>query len=421
MPLFSIVIPTRNRAYLLRYALQSALNQTFDDYEILVSNNNCTDDTEDVVREVGGDRVRYIRTDKTLSMPDHWDFALNYAKGEYITYLCDDDAISPNLLAKVSGLLHENKVEIITWNAGWYFHPTWNNVDERNTLLIRNYFQGGTQYFESKADLRDIFSFTYHVRHPKMLNSFASRKILEDIKKQVGRVFLPSCPDYSFCVEALALTAGYLFIDEPLYIAGSARESIGSSTLYNRNEATHEFKAEFKGEDLFSRVPLKSVIVTNYVGDTLLLVKEKMPSVLSDIELNWESYFLATYGQIVSLRTRGIDTSADEKELFEALERQPEEVKNKAAQAIEKWRYPAAPPQRQGMIGSLRARIRNAIDNSTILSTIESAVRYGSIDKNKLAPKEMQFPVSISSERYGFTNILECLSNLDNIHKDFTH
>ena len=38
-PFFSVVIPTRNRASLLRYALQTALDQDFDDYEIVVSDN----------------------------------------------------------------------------------------------------------------------------------------------------------------------------------------------------------------------------------------------------------------------------------------------------------------------------------------------------------------------------------------------
>ena len=61
-PFFSIVIPTRNRAGLLPHALRSALAQTWQDYEILVSDNHSTDATPEVVGEVGADRVRYVRT-----------------------------------------------------------------------------------------------------------------------------------------------------------------------------------------------------------------------------------------------------------------------------------------------------------------------------------------------------------------------
>ena len=49
-PLFSVVIPTRNRGHLLRHALHTALNQTFDDYEIVVSDNNSSDATPQVTR-----------------------------------------------------------------------------------------------------------------------------------------------------------------------------------------------------------------------------------------------------------------------------------------------------------------------------------------------------------------------------------
>src|SRR2546423_1052660 len=104
MPLFSIIIPTRNRARLLRYALETALQQTFADYEIVVSDNHSSDATAAVVREVGDGRVRYVRPDRSLSMAAHWEFALAEARGEYVTYLCDDDAITPRTLQKVAAV-----------------------------------------------------------------------------------------------------------------------------------------------------------------------------------------------------------------------------------------------------------------------------------------------------------------------------
>src|SRR2546423_6112022 len=94
-PLFSIVIPTRNRGHLLKSALQSALDQRFSDYEIVVSNNCSSDNTAAVVEEVGGSTVRMVRPRQVLSMPDHWEFALDHARGQYVTYLSDDDALCP--------------------------------------------------------------------------------------------------------------------------------------------------------------------------------------------------------------------------------------------------------------------------------------------------------------------------------------
>ncbi|HEY5443446.1 MAG TPA: glycosyltransferase family A protein, partial [Pyrinomonadaceae bacterium] len=119
-PLFSVVIPTRNRAHLLRNALQSVLWQSFDDYELIVSDNCSADNTADVVREIGGDRVRVVHPDRMLSMPDHWEFALNHARGRFVTYLCDDDAWAPEALARVSQVLDSSDSKLVVLSAGHY-------------------------------------------------------------------------------------------------------------------------------------------------------------------------------------------------------------------------------------------------------------------------------------------------------------
>src|SRR5258705_9700603 len=120
-PFFSIVIPTRNRAHLLRYALQSALNQDFDDYEIIVSDNCSEDNTAQVVKEAPGDLIRYVRPEKSLSMPDHWNFALDQIRGRYVTYLCDDDALAPTALQRVYEAIEQHKSKLVVLGTAVYY------------------------------------------------------------------------------------------------------------------------------------------------------------------------------------------------------------------------------------------------------------------------------------------------------------
>jgi glycosyltransferase involved in cell wall biosynthesis len=94
--LFSIVIPTRDRPNLLRDAIESALQQEFDDYEIIVSDNSTNSETEKVVSEFESKKIRYFRTPKPLDMPRSWDFALSKANGKFITFLADDDILQKN-------------------------------------------------------------------------------------------------------------------------------------------------------------------------------------------------------------------------------------------------------------------------------------------------------------------------------------
>ena len=134
-PLFSIVIPTRNRTNLPQYALLSAAPQEFDDYEIIVTANHSEDTTGEVVRKLADGRVRYVRTNRPFSIPDSCEVAFSHVRREYVTYLCDDDAIRPLLLYKLADILSRDETEIVSWPFGAiYFHDLWDKVAEHNTL-----------------------------------------------------------------------------------------------------------------------------------------------------------------------------------------------------------------------------------------------------------------------------------------------
>jgi len=60
-PAVSVVIPTYNRAHLVGRAIRSVLNQTYQDFEIIVVDDGSTDNTEEVVKSFNDPRIRYIR------------------------------------------------------------------------------------------------------------------------------------------------------------------------------------------------------------------------------------------------------------------------------------------------------------------------------------------------------------------------
>ncbi len=85
--------------------------------------DNCSfDETVQVVEELRDNRVRYFFSEKALSMPDSWEFALGHARGEWITFLCDDDAICPGLLRRISGVIQLDRYDAIIWLQATYFH-----------------------------------------------------------------------------------------------------------------------------------------------------------------------------------------------------------------------------------------------------------------------------------------------------------
>ena len=106
-PLITIAIPTFNRAAMLRGCIQSALAQTYENLEILISDNASTDDTQKVLQEFNDKRLRVMRQEINIGLLPNWNACLAAAGGEYVVFVCDDDRISPWLVERCVGVIGE--------------------------------------------------------------------------------------------------------------------------------------------------------------------------------------------------------------------------------------------------------------------------------------------------------------------------
>ena len=113
-PLVTIAIPTCNRASWLKDCVTSALSQTYQHFEILVSNNASTDETEQVLADFSDKRLRVIKQKTNIGLLPNWNACLAAAKGEYIVFVCDDDRIEPSLLERCVSLIeNEPRIPIV--------------------------------------------------------------------------------------------------------------------------------------------------------------------------------------------------------------------------------------------------------------------------------------------------------------------
>src|SRR3984893_7629219 len=96
-PIVSVVIATYNRSNVLRCAITSVLAQTFDNFELLVVGDCCTDDTEAVVLSSDDDRVRWHNLlENCGNQYGPNNYGLKHARGRYIAYLGHDDLWHPD-------------------------------------------------------------------------------------------------------------------------------------------------------------------------------------------------------------------------------------------------------------------------------------------------------------------------------------
>jgi glycosyltransferase involved in cell wall biosynthesis len=331
-PFFTILMPTRNRSHLLRHAIRCALAQTNTDYEIIVSDNDSSDDTPTVIKEFNDPKLRSIRTPKSLNMPDHWEWAIEHAHGEYITFLCDDDGISPVALATVAETIRQHQARVIMMGGAPYFGS--NSIDEacRNGMMVPH-FRGGVEIVESAESMQSMEQFIPQPLFlPRMINSFVQRDFLAQIRREAGRAFLFS-PDYSFALLSQALSPTWAYIHEPLWLAGCFAESIGMSGSQNRGPAAKTFYDEM-GSELFRNGLLTTFLVTNVLANTYIECKKRLPEKLAGFQIDMAGYFNSCWKDMIILEGYGVDIREDIEAFDKLLAKQPDDIQKKVRSKI---------------------------------------------------------------------------------------
>ena len=101
VPLVSVVMPTYNRANVIGGAIDSILNQTYNDFELIIVDDGCTDSTYEVLEKYAAKDKRIILLKQNNQGPAAArNAAVDKAQGKYIAFMDDDDISLPNRLKK---------------------------------------------------------------------------------------------------------------------------------------------------------------------------------------------------------------------------------------------------------------------------------------------------------------------------------
>jgi glycosyltransferase involved in cell wall biosynthesis len=100
IPAVSIGLPVYNGEEYIRVAIDSVLSQTFDDFELIISDNASSDATEAICQDCARSdpRVRYMRQSENLGALRNFKLVANEASGTYFTWLAHDDRLKPDYL-----------------------------------------------------------------------------------------------------------------------------------------------------------------------------------------------------------------------------------------------------------------------------------------------------------------------------------
>ncbi|KJJ85079.1 family 2 glycosyl transferase [Candidatus Omnitrophus magneticus] len=97
-PSFSVIIPTYNRKNFIEKCVNSVISQSYDDFEIIIIDDNSTDGTNDLIKNIKDTRLQYLYNDKNMGVSKSRNLGIRLAKKEFIAFLDSDDWWDPKKL-----------------------------------------------------------------------------------------------------------------------------------------------------------------------------------------------------------------------------------------------------------------------------------------------------------------------------------
>ena len=120
-PLVSVIVTTFNRCEMLAETIQSILDQTFLDFELIVVDNMSEDGTREYINSIQDGRVRYFRNQNFGVVAKNRNYGIREAKGTYIAFCDDDDLWLPNKLEVQVTLLKKNPNKVMCYSQAESF------------------------------------------------------------------------------------------------------------------------------------------------------------------------------------------------------------------------------------------------------------------------------------------------------------
>jgi len=141
-PKISVITPMYNRKHYIEQCIDSVLEQTFQDYELIVRDDGSTDGSADFVaekyeKEISSDKIKLRRNEKNIGEFPTVNKLLREASGKYIMILHSDDMYLPHALAHMYEVAENFKADVV--HSSKFLIPTSDGIIEKETELKINF------------------------------------------------------------------------------------------------------------------------------------------------------------------------------------------------------------------------------------------------------------------------------------------
>lgn len=232
--LLSIIIPTRNRVEYALSAIKNILKNDSNDFELVVQDNSDNDDLRRRLGEIIQDgRLHYNYTNYKLDVIANFDAGLKMSKGEFFTFIGDDDGVNPEVV-DAAKWMKANHVDALT--PALIVEYTWPDLrfkyygSRLSGMLKVKTFSGKIMPVDVEMGMREsareaFQNLVYTVNLPKVYYGIVRRSCIDELFTKTKTFFPGVSPDMAGAMGVASYVNRMYSIDYPLFVPGSSAKS----------------------------------------------------------------------------------------------------------------------------------------------------------------------------------------------------
>jgi len=288
MEKYTVIIPTRDRAETLEAALKTCLEQTYANFQIIVSDNCSADNTADVVSRLSQPNLRYVNPGRRVSMAENFEFALSHVDEGFVMFIGDDDGLVPGCVDYVAEVQKKFGVLAISGQNAEYCWPNFPDPMRKNYLK----WGGGCKPVEIRSSKHWTkrclkFSDLYTFDMPKLYHGFVHKSIIDKARSS-GVYFNSITPDAYSAFATAFFVENYAFSLRPFTVGGASGKSNGVSGIDPSGQAEESKKFLMENTIAFHGAYTSCSALEVYMAEAFSQFSDRFPKETAGFSVNTE-------------------------------------------------------------------------------------------------------------------------------------
>ncbi len=255
--ILSIIIPTKNRQFYCKKAVEQILTINNPSIQIVIQDNSDDNSLQDEIIALGSAQVKYHYHSGVISFVDNFSEAIILADGKYLCMIGDDDGVLPNIIDAVHLAEEQGYDAIIPGLNSVYCWPTPTPFikNAEKGYLCLSFLKEGEYEIDPHYGLMQLMKSAgqnyQSLDLPRIYHGIVAKTALERVNKKTGKYFGGLTPDIYMSVALGVVCKKVCRLRYPITVSGMCPKSGSSDSATGKHTGNLEDAPHFRGHSLY--------------------------------------------------------------------------------------------------------------------------------------------------------------------------